>query len=118
MDTRLITTQLRHKSWMEEYARQQESGLTVREWCAQSGITTKTFYYRLKVLREEACALMNTEGAASIQANTPDFVKVELPSTSAGSSGINIKLRKVEINISPDSNTEHVRMVLEAMTHA
>lgn len=118
MDTRLITTQLRHRSWMEEYARQQESGLTVREWCAENGITPKTFYYRLRVIREEACALMNTEGAGPVQANSPDFVKVELPKDVACSSGIKIKLSEAEINISPNSNTEHVRMVLEAIVHA
>ena len=61
MDTQLVATQMRHRSWMEDYARQQESDLTVRQWCRENGILPKTFYYRLRVLREEACSLMNLE---------------------------------------------------------
>lgn len=118
MDTRLITTQLRHRSWMEEYARQQESGLTVREWCEQVGITTKTFYYRLKILRKEALSLANVEASPEACAPPTEFVKVNLPQAQAGSSGIKIKLSDAEISISPDSNAEHVRMVLEAIAHA
>ena len=53
MDTQLVATQMRHRSWMEAYARQQESGLTVKAWCQENGITQKTFYYRLRVLHEE-----------------------------------------------------------------
>ncbi len=31
MDTQLVATQMIHRSWMEDYARQQERGLTVRQ---------------------------------------------------------------------------------------
>lgn len=30
-----------------------ESGLTVSEWCRQNGINPKTYYYRLKRVRNE-----------------------------------------------------------------
>ena len=58
MDTQLVATQMRHRTWMEDYARQQESGLTVKQWCKENGIIPKAFYYRLRVLREEACSIM------------------------------------------------------------
>lgn len=119
METRLITTQLRHRSWMEDYARQQESGLTVREWCAQSGITQKTFYYRLRVLRKEACAFMKSNAESTcVDATATNFVKVDIPKEESVQSGIKIKLSEAEIDISPDSNTEHVKLVLEAIAHA
>ena len=71
MDTQLVATQMRHRSWMEDYARQQESGLTVKQWCQENGILQKTFYYRLRVLREEACSLMNLEpNKAAVKAGT------------------------------------------------
>ena len=79
METRLITTQLRHRSWMEDYARQQESGLTVKEWCAQSGITQKTFYYRLRVIRKEAYSLMKSEAETPCMDTAINFVKVDMP---------------------------------------
>lgn len=72
MDTQLVATQMRHRSWMEDYARQQDSGLTVKAWCQENGITQKTFYYRLKVLREEACSLMNLESNKSAVKPEPE----------------------------------------------
>lgn len=117
MDTQLITTQMRHRSWMEDYAKQQESGLTVKAWCQEKGITQKTFYYRLRVLREEACSLLSTEQDKPA-ADAPEFVRVGMPKTVEDSSGIKIKLDSVEISISPDASNEHVRMVLEAIAHA
>lgn len=102
---------------MEDYARQQESGLTVRTWCEQNGMLPKTFYYRLKVIREEACSLMKLETPSGKPEESHEFVKVNLPKEGPGN-GIRIKLPSAEITISPDSNTEHVKMVLEAMAHA
>ena len=118
MDTQLVATQMRHRSWMEDYARQQESGLTVRQWCQENGILPKTFYYRLRVLREEACGLMNADSNKTAVRAEPEFVRVGLPKTAGASSGIRIKLDSAEISISPDASNEHVRMVLEAIAHA
>ena len=117
MDTQLVATQMRHRSWMEDYARQQDSGLTVKAWCQENGITQKTFYYRLKVLREEACSIMNLESNKSAVKSEPEFVRVGFPNA-VNASGIRIKLDSAEISISPDASNEHVRMVLEAIAHA
>ena len=118
MDTQLVATKMRHRSWMEDYARQQESGLTVRQWCQENGILPKTFYYRLRVLREEACSLMNFESNKAEVKASPEFVRVGLPKSVGISSGIRIKLDSAEISISPDASNEHVQMVLEAIAHA
>lgn len=34
------------------YCEYQASGQTVRQWCAEQNLSTKTFYYRLRKLRE------------------------------------------------------------------
>lgn len=118
MDTQLLAMQLRHRSWMEDYARQQESGLTVRQWCRENEITPKTFYYRLRVLRKEACDLMKTEPDKPEVKQDPEFVRISMPVSEGTRSGIMIKLDSAEISISPDASNEHVRMVLEAIAHA
>jgi hypothetical protein len=102
---------------MEDYARQQESGLTVKQWCKENGIIPKTFYYRLRVLREEACSIMDIEPNKPSVKREPEFVRVGFPNA-VNASGIRIKLDSAEISISPDANSEHVRMVLEAIAHA
>ena len=39
--------------WTEQIKAQQESGMTVTEYCAQNGINNKTYYYRLRKVREQ-----------------------------------------------------------------
>lgn len=46
MDTSLTVKTMRRQSWGLMISEQANSGLTVREWCAQNGISTKTYYYR------------------------------------------------------------------------
>ena len=118
MDTQLVATQMRHRSWMEDYAWQKERGLTVKAWCRENGITQKTFYYRLRVLREEACSLKNMEPNKPAVKQEPEFVRADLLKSVGASSGIKINLDGAEISISPNASNEHVRMVLEAMIHA
>ena len=97
MDTQLVATQMRHRTWMEDYARQQESGLTVKQWCKENGIIPKTFYFRLRVLREEACSIMDFEPNKPSVKREPEFVRVGLPKAEGASSGIRIKLDSAEI---------------------
>ena len=91
--------------------------ISKRQWCRENGILPKTFYYRLRVLREEACSLMNLESNKSAVKPEPEFVRVGFPNA-VNASGIRIKLDSAEISISPDASNEHVRMVLEAIAHA
>lgn len=48
MDTALTVRTMRRQSWACMIQEQASSGLTVREWCSQNDISTKTFYYRRK----------------------------------------------------------------------
>ena len=54
MDTiESIKTEIRHKKWREMYEAYLSSGQTVTDWCAENGVTKKTFYYRLRQIRNE-----------------------------------------------------------------
>lgn len=44
---------VRLREWAEQLEAQQTSGLTVPQWCAENGIKTKSFYYRLRKVREQ-----------------------------------------------------------------
>lgn len=46
MDTALTVRNMRRQSWGLMISDQINSGLSIREWCAQNGISTKTYYYR------------------------------------------------------------------------
>ena len=61
MNTQLMAMKIRHNGWMEQYANQQESGLSIKEWCRINGIPPNTFYNRLKVLRKEALEAVDSD---------------------------------------------------------
>ena len=46
--------EVRLNNWQRMYEEYLASGQTVRQWCANNNITTKTYYYRLRKVREEA----------------------------------------------------------------
>lgn len=43
------------KQWAEMVQLRNESGLAVSEWCDQHGVNVKTYYYRLKQIRQALC---------------------------------------------------------------
>ena len=44
--------QVKLRNWQMMYSEYQASGQTVRRWCEEKNLSTKTFYYRLRKLRE------------------------------------------------------------------
>ena len=53
--TTAITTvkkELRLQEWADQIEAQQHSGLSVQKWCEEKGISAKTYYYRLRKVRE------------------------------------------------------------------
>ena len=47
-----VKNQMTLKNWAEEAAECQSSGMTVSAWCELHGIKVKTYYYRLRQVRE------------------------------------------------------------------
>ena len=69
MDTRGITKELRLAHWGALLNEKATSGKKIKDWCAEQGICTKTYYYWQNKLREAAYHKLNT--------NTPKgFVEV------------------------------------------
>jgi len=55
MDTRSLTKEIRLRHWAELINERNASGKTVRAWCVEQGISTKTYYYRQNQLRRASC---------------------------------------------------------------
>ncbi len=47
-----VKEDIRLKEWSEQVAAQQASGISVQKWCDENGINLKTYYYRLRKVRE------------------------------------------------------------------
>lgn len=50
-----VKKELNLRQWAEMVKWRNESGMNVTEWCKQNGINLKTYYYRLKRVRQAVC---------------------------------------------------------------
>lgn len=53
MSVQNVKRMLRYRQWAAQINDRQQSGQTVRQWCEAQGICVKTYYHRLKRVREE-----------------------------------------------------------------
>ena len=119
MEVKELVKETRHYGWAQQLQEQQNSGLSICEWCRQNGIAENTFHYRMKIVRQEACNSLEQRSASIVKHDEPVFAKVNIESKNETStSGIEISVNGINVHIAPDSNSEHVRMVLEAITYA
>ena len=51
----MVKKKIQLQNWSDKELTRQESGLTVTEWCRHEGISTNTYYYRLRKIRENLC---------------------------------------------------------------
>ena len=84
--------------WSEQIERQQSSGLSVEQWCVENRINPKTYYYRLRRVREKCVA------------SQPSIVPIAMPDESG-----NIRIEKngmsitLPCGIAPETLIELVR---------
>ena len=55
-ETAKMKKEVKLTQWVEMVRQRNESGLTVTDWCKQNGINIKTYYYRLKRVRQAVCS--------------------------------------------------------------
>ncbi len=53
----LVKADVRKSQWREIIQACQNSGMTVKAWCSENGISVKAYYYRLRQLREDLCSI-------------------------------------------------------------
>ena len=55
-----LVTSFREKQWLAMLNEQKQSGLTVKDWCSENGISENCFYYRQHRLRERIGSALPT----------------------------------------------------------
>lgn len=91
-----VKKEVKLAQWVEMVKSRNESGLTVTDWCKQNSINLKTYYYRLKRLRQAVCNEIEQH----------DIVPVK-PAEEPQSEGRNIELIVGDVKLSlPDNFNE------------
>ena len=100
-----IKNKVRISEWSEMVRDCRGSGLTVQQWCNSNGINIKTYYYRLRKVREALCE------------DTHDIVQIPINSVNAVSITSSIKINAGNLNVElPDTiPAATLRSVIEVL---
>ena len=102
-ETAKMKKEVKLTQWAEMVRSRSESGLTVTDWCRQNGINLKTYYYRLKRVRQEVCSEMERH----------DIVPVEpIAGTEITAEKIELSTGDVKISLPDDFNESTLKRLL------
>jgi hypothetical protein len=98
-----IKNEVKLKQWVEMIQQRNESGLTVTDWCKENGINLKTYYYRLKRVRQTVCSEIEQH----------DIVPVEpIAGTETTAEKIELSVGNVKISLPDDFNETTLKRLL------
>lgn len=111
MDTRMVTNQIRMAKWSEIIKDRCESGLTIKEYCAERGISRDAYFYWLKKIRESAVASASEQFAELLPPAEP-------PAATGSTTGVTIEMNGVKIRVEDACSRNALTMVLEVLRNA
>ena len=107
----------RMNEWSQLIHERQQSGQSVRAWCRQNGIRENSYYYWLRIIREEAlCAAENRIGA--LVRVESEKLAVETVSPQSSSGGIVIRTHGVEAEFPSSTDIAILAAFVKALSHA
>ena len=103
-DVLAMRDEYRLENWVEIIRERQDSGLTNREFCAQRGISEKTYYYWLRKVREAAAKTV-----------TPQLVRLDENGKASERPRIEIRYGESELKLPEDVDLKAVVGLLNAL---
>jgi len=98
-----VKKEIKLAHWAEIVKSRNESGLTVTDWCKENGINLKTYYYRLKRMRQAVCNEIEQH----------DIVPVETTAgTKTTAEKIELSVGDVKISLPDNFNEDTLRRLL------
>ena len=100
-----IKNNVRISEWSDMVRACRSSGLTVQQWCNSNGINIKTYYYRLRKVREALCE------------DAHDIVQIPLNTSNSAVAASSIKINMGNLNVElPDTiPAATLRSVIEVL---
>lgn len=99
------------QQWSGMLRERQESGLSVKDWCQEQGISEHSYYYRLRRLRQMTCNALE-------QAQPLQLAEVPLaPKPKASHAKLRLTTKTGTLEIM-DADRSVLDQVLQAMLHA
>lgn len=93
------------REWKQRVLERQSSGLTVREWCKENGITEGSYYFHLRKVRE---ALLEEKQVVPVSPGKP-------PASPVSSERIWIETAEIRITLPECVSPEQLQAVVQAL---
>jgi len=105
----LVTT-IRENQWLAMLEQQKHSGLTVKAWCNENGISENSFYYRQNKLRKRIGSALPTFVELK-----PPAIKPEVPDLENLNRVASIHVGDVTVSLSNQASGDLIRKIMEAL---
>ena len=96
--------------WAEMVRECQSSGQMVERWCSENGVNIKTYYYRLKRVRDRIC-----EKISEKQDIVPLAICMENRKSASENVPITIRINGAEIAVQSGTDAETLRSILSVL---
>ena len=118
MDIQKLNKSGRLSEWTQMISRCRNSGMTAAAWCREHGISTKTYYYRLKRLCEALPEPAMPDSLPLPSCETePLFAEIApTEGTKRDSVAINIRMGSAEIEIRNGADAVTIEAALRALS--
>lgn len=114
-----LTRRTRHQQWANEISERIRSGVSVEEWCAQHGIGTDTYKYRLHVVRKECLEASAPSSFTELpQPAVPSRLSPLSDSLSASVGGVSIELGDAVIRFDSSASEAMICAAVKAVRNA
>ena len=114
MDTRSIAAEYRLSHWARLVQERAQRGLTVREYCAETGIRENTYFYWQRKLRAAASALASDLSTGN--SLTPrGWTALSIREKPATADGLIVEVGDCRIHVHPDTDTGLLARVCQAL---
>jgi hypothetical protein len=110
---------LRLQEWSGQIKAREESGMSVKDWCAANGPSAKTYYIRLKRVREEALDIalpQVTTGVMNARLIDGEPIFAALPMPQSKGAAVTVWLGKHAVDIQNGADSSVIEQVLKAVS--
>ena len=107
----------RMNEWRQLIHERQQSGQSVRAWCLQNGIRENSYYYWLRIIREEALRETENRSGALVRVE-PEKLAAETVSSQPSSGRIVIRAHGVEAEFPSGTDIGILAAFVKALSHA
>ena len=96
--------------WSSMIQEQKASGLSIKNWCMENGVSENSYYYRLRKIRQTACAALE-------QMKETTIAEIPLAPKTNFSAQVRITMKSGTVEIS-DAGPEILAQILKVLSHA